>query len=96
MLTTRIPVGRYNHTHDVHLVAYMGLLRFVSRFHEKVYSDPKPLNNLNKVCHASGSALSCAACLCIDGCFNLIYFLLSTMAAALPCLYLIYFLMSTR
>ncbi|KAF8514669.1 hypothetical protein JB92DRAFT_2718976, partial [Gautieria morchelliformis] len=42
--------SRYNHTHDVHLVAYTELLRIVSRFHEKVYSDPHAPNGLNKRC----------------------------------------------
>jgi hypothetical protein len=40
---------RYNHPHDVHLVAFTELLRIVWRFHQQVYSDPKAPNGLNKV-----------------------------------------------
>ncbi|KAF8591626.1 hypothetical protein K439DRAFT_1610928 [Ramaria rubella] len=42
--------SRYNHPHDVHLVAYTELLRIVSRFHESVYSDTSAGNGLNRKC----------------------------------------------
>jgi hypothetical protein len=42
----------YNHPFDIHLCAYVSLLRIVSHFHEEIFSDPDAPTGLNKVCHA--------------------------------------------